>query len=104
MRVDFEITHLTFEPLVGVLLVKHPYARRDLINLAMVWPAELETAVRQLLAIEAALVNQPVMMATELHEVLKTCFSTIGPVSYMVTINESGVCAARETAALVSEP
>ena len=103
MRVDFEITHLTFKPIVGILLVEHADARRELIDLAMIWPGEFESAVRRSLAIKTALVNQPVMMATELHEVLETRISAIGPVFYMVTIDEPGVCAARETTALVPE-
>ena len=44
------------------------------------------------------------MMAAQLHKVLETRFAAIGPVLYMVTIDESGVGTAWKAATPVPEP
>jgi hypothetical protein len=48
-------------------------------------------------------VYQAMMMPAELDQVIKTGFTTIGPVLYVVAINERGVGAAGEAATAVPE-
>jgi len=53
---------------------------------------------RVLLAAESTLVHQPVMMPAEQHKVVETGLAAVGPVSYVVAIDEMPVRAAREAA------
>ena len=79
---------------------RHP-ARCVECLLSLVLKADF--SIGSLRANKAALVNEVVMMPAQHDQVIQTCFATIGPVLYVVSIDKSGVGTAREATSFVSD-
>jgi hypothetical protein len=56
------------------------------------------------LAGKATLVHQVMIVSAEQYQVVQARFTTIGPVSYVVSIDKSGVGAAGEAATTIPNP
>ena len=63
---------------------------------------EEDLAIGGFLAGKSALMNEVVMVSAEQYEVIQARFAAIGPVFDVVSVDKSGVCAAREATTSVS--
>jgi len=63
---------------------------------------EVDLTIRRLIANEATLMNQVVVVPAKHNEVIQTRFAAIRPVLYVVSVDKSGVGAAWEAATFVS--
>ena len=61
----------------------------------------MDFPVRGLLAGEATFVNEVMMVPAEQYQVVQAGFTPVGPVFYVMPIEESGVRAARKAATAV---
>jgi hypothetical protein len=66
--------------------------------------SEQDFTIRGPLAGKATLVHQVMIVSAEQYQVVQARFTTIGPVSYVVSIDKSGVGAAGEAATTILNP
>ena len=73
-----------------------------LVQVMSYWASKLDASIGYSFAGKSTLMHKPVMMATKLYQVLKTRLTAVSPVFYVMAVDEVGVGAAWEAAAVVS--
>jgi hypothetical protein len=64
---------------------------------------EVDLAVSRLLASEATLVHQVVVVPAEQNKVVQTGFATVGPMNDVMTVDKAGMGTAREATTAVPD-
>src|SRR5690606_5492745 len=102
LRFDEQVVvELAAKPLDGISIARQRRIDRA-TDLEPDRIGEADAAVRQALAAEALLVDQPVVVAAQQHEVLQAGLSALGPVADVVAVDVVLVGAAGEPATAVA--